>query len=1139
MPINKSQEKPSNFVHLHLHTEYSLLDGLNKIKPLIKKVKDYGMNACAMTDHGVMYGLYEFWSECRANKIKPIIGCEVYIAERTRFDKVPQIDNKRYHLTLLAKNLEGYKNLVKLVSRSHIEGLYYKPRADRELLKQYGKGLIALSGCLSSNINQALRQGNERKAQEWVDFYQSTFDEFYIEVQRNEIKESEDLIPAQIQLAKKNNLEIVATCDVHYLEKEDWKIQEIAWCIRDGAKLSDQNRQKAESQEFYLKSLEDVDDLYKDIPEAISNTQKIADSIEEYDITFSRIQPEYKKLSQGRNAQEELKDLTYEGAGKRYGRITDEINNRLSYELSIIHEKGYDDYFLVVHDYVKWAGKNGILVGPGRGSGAGSMVSYSLGITNLDPLEWNLIFERFLNPERPSPPDFDIDFQDDRRDELFEYMMETYGRENTSFIGTFGRLKTRAAIRDVARVMGIDLQIADKLSKMVTIKFGRVYTIDRMIEENQEFRETINSASELRELCSYVKKLENVARHISTHACGFLVTPTPITDYVPVQRETRGGSNIISQIEGYPLEPMGLMKFDFLGLANLTIIKRTLEKIEQDSQQKIDINNISLKDKDTFALFQKGNTVGIFQFESAGMRRYLKELKPTEMEDLIFMNAAYRPGPMQYIPDYIARKYNKQKVTYLHPDLEPILKKTHGFAIYQEQVLEIAVKMAGYSLGKADILRKAMGKKIPEVMAAQKDEFIKGVAGQGYSEKLAEALFAYLEPFADYGFNRAHSASYSLIAFQTAYLKAHYPVEFLAGLMETDLNNPDKIKRDMEEAAHMGIKVLPPDINKSKVTFSIEDGNIRFGLAAIKNVGKNIVSHIVEEREKKGIFTDLDDLIERVGTGNLSKKSMEFLIMAGALDQFGSRRVLLAGLAIVFDRVARLQSHFTAGQTDLFHSSDKTKNKIKTLLPDLVPETDADRVAWEKDLLGTFFSAHPLKAYASLFVGKNFINIRQAKEKEEGVKVKLLSIITSIKTIYTKKDSKPMAFLTIEDLSDNAEAVVFNSLYLEKKGLLNENSPVVIEGAVSFRKGDFSILINSIQPAELKGNEPEEVKIDISKVKDTQKLSELKRVITENPGESTVVVYYTAKDGTGKKEIRRKVELKQEVIEVFNGFIVS
>ncbi|MBU0976589.1 DNA polymerase III subunit alpha, partial [Patescibacteria group bacterium] len=698
----------ADFSHLHLHSEFSLLDGLTKIPDLVSKIKESGMNSVALTDHGVMYGIYDFWLQCKEQGIKPILGVEAYIAFRTRFDKVPKVDDKRYHIVLLAKNLEGYKNIVKMVSDSHLEGFYYKPRIDKELLEKYGKGVIGLSACLGGIVNKQLAKGQDKEAKEWAEFLRKHLDEFYIEIQRNGIKEAENLVDKLVKFAKKLNLPLVASCDSHYLNKDDWFAQEVLWAISDGKKMDDDTRRKSWSEEFYIKDSDQMKELFSDIPEAIENTQKIVESVEDFDILFERVQPKFGKLSKGKSAKDTLKDISFEGAKSRYGKLTDEITDRLNYELDLIHEKGYDDYFLVVQDYVNWALDKGIIVGPGRGSGAGSVVSYALKITNIDPFKYELYFERFLNPERLSPPDFDIDFQDDRRDELFKYMTDTYGKKNTAFIGTFGRMKTRAAIRDVARVLDIDLEIADKLSKMVDVKFGKVAHMVDMMSGNREFGKIINSDAQLKKLADIVQRVEGIARHVSTHACGYLVTPKPIVEYIPLQRETGQGDRVITQIEGYTIENVGLMKFDFLGLTNLTIIKNVLELVKEFKGKDIDINEIPLDDDITYDLFRKGQTTAVFQFESEGMKKYLKELKPSTFEDLIFLGAAYRPGPMKYIPDYIARKFGKQKVEYLHPTLKPILENTYGFAIYQEQVLRIAVDVAGYSLGEADVLRRAM-----------------------------------------------------------------------------------------------------------------------------------------------------------------------------------------------------------------------------------------------------------------------------------------------------------------------------------------------------------------------------------------------------------------------------------------------
>lgn len=1125
----------ANFVHLHLHTEYSLLDGVSKIDKLISKVTELGMNACALTDHGVMYGAYEFWQKCKDAGIKPIIGCEVYVAGRKRTDKESGVDNERYHLTLIAKNKEGYHNLLKMVSIAHTEGFYYKPRTDRELLQKYGKGIIALSGCLASNFNRYLAANRPEEAAEWLEFLKDCFDEVYVELQRNGIQESLDLIPTQIEMARKAGLELVATCDVHYIEPEDFKIQEIAWCISDGKKLTDKERRQYGSQEFYVKSPEQMTELFADIPEAVTNTQKIADSVEEYTLEFDRIQPRYDPEMKAAETQAKLKEEAFTGGEQRYGKITKEIKERIDYELEVIHDKGYDDYFLVVQDYIRWARNNGILVGPGRGSGAGSVVAYNLGITNLDPFKYELIFERFLNPERPSPPDFDIDFQDDRRDELFRYVDQKYGHGYTSFIGTFGRLKAKAAIRDVARVMDIDLRIADKLSKMVIVKFGRSHTVEKMMEEVPEFAEIINSDPKLIELAGYVGKLDKVARHVSTHACGYLITPTPITDYVPVQLETKGGDKIVTQFEGSQLEGLGLMKFDFLGLSNLTIIGNTLKQIKYSQDEEIDIDKIPLDDQKTYKLFQDGDTTAVFQFESDGMKKYLRDLKPTDLEDLIFMAAAYRPGPMQYIPDYIARKFGRQEVVYPHPSLEPILKSTYGFAIYQEQVINIAVTYAGYSLGEADLLRRAMGKKKPEVMAKEKVKFLEKAGKQGHPEAKSEEIWAYLEPFADYGFNRSHSAAYAVIAYQTAYLKANYPLEFLAGLMQTDLGSADKLQRDLTEAKALEIKILPPDVNSSFYSFSIEGDSIRFGLGGIKGGSKKIMKAIVDERIANGDFQHLDDLIHRVGIEHLTKKDLESLIKTGAMDKFGSRNALLTIMPAVYEQFARQSKQASSQQIDMFSAFQEEEDSSAvpaTILPSVDPVPESEKLQWEKEMLGVFISSHPLDQYFwTRFTGQ-FNSIAKLPELREGTKIKVLGVLESVKTIRSKRDNKPMSFITLSDVENQIEGVLFNGVHTEFQDKLVEGAVVIIQGKTSHRNDSCSILVDKVEsPEELK--QLKSIKIDICGITDEEKLAELKACFDE-AGEIKVEITY-GNIGQPKK-ITRKTTLSPQHLNLLSKY---
>lgn len=1138
-----SRKFMANFTHLHMHSEYSLLDGLSKVSAIVERVAELGMDAAALTDHGVMYGVYEFWKAAKAAGIKPILGVEGYIAHRSRFEKVPKIDNKRYHVVLLAKNFKGYQNLLKIVSRSHIDGFYYKPRIDKELFEEYGEGIIGTSACLGGIVNRQLLNNQEKEATEWARFLNKHLDSFYIELQRNGIKLAEDLVPKQIKFARKLNLPLVCSCDAHYIHKKDWFAQEVLWAISDGRKMDDDNRRKAQSQEFYIKSADEVSELFKDVPEAVENTRKITEEIEEYEIVFDRIQPAYKKLKKNEEASDVLKKKTYEGAKVRYGKITEEIDERLKMELDLIDKKGYNDYFLVVHDYVIWAMERGILVGPGRGSGGGSVVAYCLNITNIDPFRFELYFERFLNPERPSPPDFDIDFQDDRRDELFTYMTQEYGKENTAFIGTFGRMKTRAAIRDVARVLDIDLEIADKLSKMVDVKFGKVASMSEMMESNTEFRDIINSDSQLKRLSEIVNTIEGIARHVSTHACGYLVTPTDIDDYVPLQKETRGGDRIITQIEGYSLEDIGLMKFDFLGLTNLTIIKNSLNLISASNNIDINIDEIPLDDEETFKLFEEGRTTAVFQFESDGMKKYLRELKPNEFEDIIFLCAAYRPGPMKYIPDYIARKYGKEEVEYLHEKLKPILKNTYGIAIYQEQVLRIAVDMAGYSLGEADVLRRAIGKKKPEVLAAEKEKFLKGCKNEGYSDKLAKELFSYIEPFADYGFNRSHAAAYALIAYWTAYLKAHYPVEFMAGLMETDIEVSDKITRDVLEADRMKIKVLPPHINKSDVSFTIEsEQEIRFGLGAIKNVGVKIVKKIVEERNQNGKFRHLDELIERVGTHNITKKVLECLIKVGAMDQFGSRSQLLDIMPTIFDATSRREKQTLGGQAGLFDAPDVDAEIEATPLPDVDEEGERDRLLWEKELLGTYLTTHPLKKYRK-FYGEEIKTVPTVKKLPENRNVKVGGMITEKKVITTKRGNKEMAFVKIECLEDSMEGVLFNGVYEKYRERIDLDKPFVFVGKVSHRDGRVSLLVDDLMsftrfnPSVTNGES--QIELDITHESDPLKLKILKQIIVDNPGDNTVVIYYIDRNGEKQKKVlKRKVALNETVRDFLKKYII-
>lgn len=1048
------------FTHLHLHTEYSLLDATTRIPDLIEKLQESGMSSCAITDHGNMYGVFKFQDAMKKAGLKPIIGCEVYISPRDMHMKEYGIDNNYNHLILLAKDFAGYKNLMKIVSIAHMEGFYYRPRIDFETLSKYTEGIICLSACLVGPITSEILSNNydgaKRKAEQYADLFK---DNFYIEIQRNGIKEQDFANEKLIQIARELNLPIVATCDSHYLNREDAEIQEILWCISDGYTMDDPKRRRMPTNEFYVKTPEEMKRLFEDIPEAIENTDKISDMIEEYDITFERVEAPYLDLPEGKTSQEYFRELAYDGLKRKYKKVDKALKDRVNYELDIIHQKGYDDYFLIVRDFIKFCRDNDIVVGI-RGSGCGSVVAYAIDITDIEPIGWELYFERFLNPERPSPPDFDIDIADKRRDEVIQYTVNKYGSENVKQIGTFSKLQTRQAIRDVARVIGIDLQTADSLSKMVEIVFGKSKSIDYMIEHNPEFAEIINSSEETKHLAEIVRKVSGLCRGVSTHACGILITPKPVVEYCPIQRDAHGQGMGMTQYEMFDIEPLGLMKYDFLGLRNLNVIGACLKKIKRDRNEDVDLSRIDYNDKATYDSIKSGHTIGIFQMESEGMKRTVKAIKPDSLEDICYILAAYRPGPMQYISEYIAVKEGKQKPDYIFKELEPVLSVTNGVITYQEQVMKIAQVIAGYSLGKADNLRRAMGKKKLEVMEAEKPAFIEGAVKNGFDRKLVEKLWDKLVLFANYGFNKAHSASYATTAYRTAYLKTHYPLQYMAALLEGDLEKFDRVVIDLKECERLGIKVLPPDINFSGFYFQTEnDKDIRFGLGGIKNLGHDIVKSIVSERETNGKFQHLDDFVHRT-FDKVNRKAVEYLIMSGTMDSFGDRFDLLQTLPTIFEKEKNYEKVKNVGQFDFFSlSQNKAENISKT---PLVECKDADRnliLQWERELLGMYFSSYPLDSLKDFFESKGVISISEALEnKKNGESVILGVMVTKIRKITTKK-GEIMAFLTIEDKTGSTNAIIFPRIFLELKESLRENIPLLVLGRINERDGEKSIVI--------------------------------------------------------------------------------
>ncbi len=1123
------------FTHLHLHTEFSLLDGTIRIDDLIEKLQKTGMNSCAVTEHGNLYSAYKFKSHMQEAGLKPILGCELYIAPRNMSDKEYGIDNKYFHITVLAKNLKGYKNLIKIVSKAHMEGFYYKPRIDIKTLKKYTEGLIVLSGCLAGPLSQPLLSDRYEKAKKEAKKYAKIFkDNFYIEIQRNGMEEQRKVNQGLLQISDELGLPIVATCDSHYLNKEDAEIQEILWCINDGKTWDDPDRRTMPTNEFYVKTPEEMEELFKDLPEAVENTQKIVESIEEYDITFDRVEPHFLDLPKGETPKSYLRKLTLKGMKKKYPDNGQELMERIDYELGIIDDKGYNDYFLVVRDFVKYCRDNDIVVGM-RGSGCGSVVAYCVDITNIEPIGWELYFERFLNPERNSPPDFDIDIADKQRDKVIEYAINKYGEDNVKQIITFGKLQTRQAIRDVARVIDIDLSIADQLSKMVEIVFGKSKDIDYMIEHNPEFEEIIHTSSDTERLVEIVRKVQGLHRNVGTHACGVIITPEPVIEYCPIQRDAHGGGMGMTQYEMKDIEPIGLMKFDFLGLRNLNVVGSAIKKIEANRGEKIDLRELDPKDEKTFKLIRSGHTVGIFQIESEGMRRTIKTLKPETQEDICYLLAAYRPGPMQYISEYVAVKKGQQEPDYIFDDLEPVLEITNGVITYQEQVMKIAQVVGGYTLGAADNLRRAMGKKIMSVMEAEKPKFMKGAEENGYPKKDVERLWNKLLQFANYGFNKAHSASYATIAYWTAYLKAHYPLEFMAALLEGDLDNFDRVIIDLNECERLGIDVLPPTINKSGFYFTIEnDKDIRFGLGAIKNVGSDIVKDVVKEREENGDYVSLDDFVYRLIDGKLSKKSVEYLIKAGTMDKFGDRNALLKVLESIYEKAKKKNEATSAGQMDIF-STDKGKGASGSNLVPITPLPDIEKtpisqiLEWEKELLGIYFSSHPLDNLQEFFQSKGAINIKNALEKKNNELVVLGVLVSKVRRITTKK-GQMMAFLTVEDKSGSTDVVVFPRVYKDMKEILEEGKPMLLAGRINVRNGEKGIILEKAKYIDESkhGSNFDGVVFRIRSSHSAEEVKKLKEFINNSKGDTSVKIIINNGDENSTKVLDKTIAMNSE-----------
>ena len=1053
-----------SFAHLHVHTEFSLLDGSNKIKEYVSRVKELGMNSAAITDHGVMYGVIDFYREAKKQGINPILGCEVYVAPNSRFDReITGGDDRYYHLVLLAENEEGYANLTKIVSKGFVEGYYYKPRVDKELLRKYHKGIIALSACLAGEVARFLTKGLYEEAKKTALEYQEIFGEgnFFLELQDHGIPE-QGLVNQQLfKMSEETGIELVATNDIHYTYAEDAKPHDILLCIQTGKKLSDENRMRYDGGQYYVKSEEEMLRLFPYAKQALENTQKIADRCHvEIEFGVTKL-PKY-DVPDGYTSWEYLQKLCYEGLEKRYGDPSEELKERLSYELETIHQMGYVDYFLIVWDFIKYAKDHGISVGPGRGSAAGSIVSYCLEITTIDPIRYQLLFERFLNPERVSMPDIDVDFCYERRQEVIDYVTRKYGKDCVAQIVTFGTLAARGVIRDVGRVMDLPYAYVDSISKMIPQELG--ITIDKALKMNPDLKKLYDTDETVTNLIDMAKRLEGLPRHCSMHAAGVVICQKPVDEYVPLSRAADG--TITTQFIMTTLEELGLLKMDFLGLRTLTVIQNAV-LLARRKQPELNINQIDYNDQKVLDYIGTGKTDGVFQLESAGMKGFMKELKPHNLEDVIAGISLYRPGPMDFIPQYIRGKNDSSSITYDCPQLEPILAPTYGCIVYQEQVMQIVRDLAGYSLGRSDLLRRAMSKKKAAVMEKERKIFIygdeeTGVPGcikNGIDKQTANKIYDEMIDFAKYAFNKSHAAAYAVVSYQTAWLKYYFPVEYMAALMTSVIDNPSKVSEYIYACRQMNIKILPPDINKGEANFSVDGGDIRYGLAAIKSIGRPVIKAIVEDREELGLFQNLEDFITRLSAKNiLNKRTIENLIKAGALDTLGGTRKQFMSIYVqIVDHVTQEKKNSMVGQMTLFDLvSEDQKEEFQIRMPDVGEYSKETLLAFEKEVLGIYVSGHPLEAYEEKW--KKSISATTADfqldeetghtKVHDGAKEIIGGMITE-KTIKHTKTNQMMAFITVEDLLGTVEVVVFPRDYEKNRDYLEVDSKVFVRGRVS------------------------------------------------------------------------------------------
>ena len=1053
----------SNFVHLHNHSHYSLLDGACRIEDMVAMAVQYKMPALALTDHGCLFGAIEFYKKCVAQNIKPIIGCEMYLAPHSRFDKKAEVRNSgtAFHLVLLCKDHTGYKNLMKLVSIGYLEGFYYKPRIDKQVLQKYSEGLIALSACIKSELSYTILSKGLDKAKDVIEEYKSIFgDDYYLEVQNHGIPEEDQVREAILSLAQETNIKVVATNDIHYLKKEHHDAHDALLCLQTGKDVDDPNRMKYSTRELYFKSRDEMAQLFPENPELLENTLEVAGKCN-LELEFKNyLIPDFEipEDEESRTLPEYLHKLAYQGLKERYEEITPELEQRLDRELGVITKMGYAGYFLITYDFIRYAREQNIPVGPGRGSAAGSIVSYCLYITNLDPIKYNLIFERFLNPERVSMPDIDIDFCYERREEVIDYVKRKYGEKNVCQIITFGTMAARAVIRDVGRVLNMSYGEVDRIAKLIPTQLN--IKLGEAIDSVKELRELENKDSQHKKLFEYSRVLEGLARHASTHAAGVVITPEELTNYVPLYKTKDG--DITTQYEMKMLDDVGLLKMDFLGLRTLTVIQKVIDTLKTRGIE-INIENIALDDPKVYKIFSNGETTGVFQFESTGMQDWLKKLQPECLEDLIAMNSLYRPGPMDMIDDFIKRKKGKTKITYEHPIFEPILRESYGIAIYQEQVIRLANEVGGFTLGGADQFRRAMSKKDVKVLQANRKEFVKGAKAQNVPEKAANAMFDAMEKFAGYGFNKSHAACYSLVAYQTAYLKAYYPAEFMAATISSEMGSSNRVTIYLEECRRMNLKVLPPDVNESFDDFVVIGDAIRFGLGAVKNVGHGAIKAIVHARKKGGKFKTIFDMCSRVDKSSLNRKALESLILAGALDSLeGARAQKFSAVDHAVEFAQMTQAKGNKSQTSMFDSDEESMAITEPLLPEVDDWPKTEILNKEKIILGFYLSGHPLDKYREEVYTFSTVTIDSVDELKDSQPVRLCGILTDLKKHIDRK-KRPMAFLKIEDFTGSLEGIVFADPYEKFQEIIFEDSMVMVMGKINTRESESAkILIDEI-----------------------------------------------------------------------------